>query len=233
MTPDMIALVSESAVEMAALPPFWEDLPWRKDRTPYRIFLAEFLLVRTRADVVKRLFEDIFTHFPSVEVLAATPEAEVAAILAPLGLQKRVPYLLRAAEFILTEYNGKLPSDIDNLIRIPGIGLYTSVAITAFAFGGSTVPADVNILRFLSRLTGLAMDHKTKGSKELRSLLRFLSPNNGGPPPEILLDFTRLICCSRKPLCTKCLLKTKCNFALSTLGVSPSENYLGNNVEAN
>ena len=189
------------------------EFPWRRQRTTYRIFLAEFLLVRTRSDVVARIFEDVYRRYPTPCSLAEASYESLADALASLGLCKRVPLLIRAARYIVDEFGGEIPSDPDKLICIPGIGPYTASAIAAFAFGIPMVPADVNVLRFLSRLTGLAMEHKTKGSKQLRALLPLFSEDCGGPSPEILLDFTRLICRPRSPLCQGCDLHSLCNYA--------------------
>jgi len=202
--------VRNAAETLSALLPFHGELPWRKYRTPYRIFLAEFLLIRTWTKAVATCFEDVYARFPTPDALATASLETVEDAVASLGLRKRAAYLLRAAQFILDEFDGRIPSDPEQLIRIPGIGPYTAVAISAFAFGGPLVPADVNILRFLSRLTGLPMKQKTKGSKQLRALLPLLSQNSRGPPAEILLDFTRLICKPRGPLCTECPLQEDC-----------------------
>jgi len=193
-----------------------EDLPWRNQKTPYRVFLAEFLLVRTRSDVVARIFENIVARYPDIPTLAKSNEEELAANLAPLGLRKRVPYLLKAAQYLEEYHKGQIPRKIEELLKVPGLGFYTAVAIAAFAFNSQEVPADVNILRFLSRITGLPMEHPTKGSKELRNLLPLLSQDNGGPMPENLLDFTRLICRSRHPQCGECPLREDCVYFSTT-----------------
>ncbi len=164
--------------------PSVEHLPWRNVRTPYRIFLAELLLVRTRSDVVARVFEEIALRYP--DVLA------------------------------LEHHQGRIPEKVEELMKVPGLGLYTAAAVAAFAYGSSEVPADVNILRFLSRLTGLPMKHPTKGSPELRALLPLLSREQGGPEPEKLLDFTRLICHARRPRCGECPLQDDCWYASLT-----------------
>lgn len=187
-----------------------EDLPWRSLRTPYRVFLAEFLLVRTRFDVVARLFEKIASRYPDIFSLANADEEQLATTLEPLGLRKRVPFLLSAAQYIVEHYEGRIPEKVEELLKVPGLGLYTAVAVAAFAYNSHDVPADVNILRFLSRLTGLSMKHPTKGSAELRNLLPLLSRSNEGPEPEKLLDFTRLICRPRHPRCGECPLKEIC-----------------------
>jgi A/G-specific adenine glycosylase len=207
-------LVREAAERLAELPAFEHNLPWRGNRTPYRIFLAEFLLVRTRSDVVAELFEDIVARYPDLASLAAADEEELAAVLRPLGLKKRVPLLIRGARYLMQQHAGRIPGKIEDLLEVPGLGPYTAVAIASFAFDLAEVPADVNILRFLSRLTGIPMVHPTKGSAELRALLPLLSQKLGGPKPENLLDFTRVVCRSRSPACSACPLSGRCVYSL-------------------
>jgi A/G-specific adenine glycosylase len=187
-----------------------ENLPWRQQRTPYRIFLAEMLLVRTRADVVTRIYEDVFGQYPDIYKLAEANEDELREALHPLGLSKRIPYIIKAARHICEIHNGQIPNNIDSLLKTPGLGMYTAPAIATFAHGQTFVPGDVNILRFVARLTGLEMEHKTKGSKQLRELAPLLSENCTGLSTEKLLDFTRLICRSRNPLCEQCPLTRHC-----------------------
>jgi len=103
------------------------------------------------------------------------------------------------------------------LLKVPGIGSYTAAAILTFAYGQGLVPADVNILRFVSRFTGLKMVHATKGSQEIRNLLPLLSEANVGLSAENLLDFTRLICKARKPRCNVCPLSEHCSYFKNTL----------------
>jgi len=189
------------------------EFPWRRHRTPYRVFLAEFLLVRTRSDVVARVFEQVFSQYPTVSALARAHQDDLGESLRPLGLRKRVPYLLRAAGYLMEEHGGEIPRAVEELIRVPGLGLYSAVAIAAFAYGAAEVPADVNVLRLLSRLTGTPMIHPTRGSDELRALLPHLSRDAGGPEPEHLLDFSRLVCQPRRPRCEECPLTPDCRYS--------------------
>jgi A/G-specific adenine glycosylase len=188
------------------------DFPWRQRRTPYRVFLAEMLLVRTRADVVARIYEDVFRHYPNIYELAEADEDRLRKVLHPLGLSKRIPYIVKAARYICEVHNGEIPGDVKNLLKVPGIGMYTAAAIVTFAYGQQLVPGDVNILRFIARLTGLEMEHKSKGSKTLRELAPLLSESLTGLPAEDLLDFTRLICRPRNPLCERCTLTRHCTY---------------------
>jgi A/G-specific adenine glycosylase len=188
------------------------DLPWRRHRTPYRILLAEMLLVRTRSDVVSRIYEEVFEHYPSIYELAEADEDELLELLRPLGLHKRVPYIIKAARYICENYDGEIPYDIQDLLAIPGVGKYTAVAEATFAYGQPLVPSDVNILRFVSRLTGLEMEHETKGSETLRNLAPLLAETRTKLSAEKLLDFTRLVCRSRQPLCEQCPLTARCAY---------------------
>lgn len=188
--------------------------PWRQKPTPYRVFLAEMLLIRTRADVVARVYNDILEKYPNINKLARANERKLQEDLHPFGLSKRVPYFIKAAKFIREEFSGDIPNNIENLLKIPGVGLYTATAIATFAYGQPLVPSDVNILRFISRLTGLEMENKTKGSKQLRDLTSYLSEGQTGLTAERLLDFTRLICRPRNPLCEQCPLTKHCAFFL-------------------
>ncbi|GFN21940.1 A/G-specific adenine glycosylase [Thermanaeromonas sp. C210] len=210
----LAALVSAAAARLAASGPFGEPPPWRTEADPYAVFVAEFLLVRTRADVVARVWEELLRRYPSFEALAAADEGELAALVAPLGLRKRVPLLKRAAAHVVERYGGRLPEESGELQKIPGMGPYTAAAVSAFAFGRPVVPADVNVLRFLSRLTGLPSGHPTKGSPTLRSLVARLGPAEGGPEPGRLIDFTRHVCRPRRPRCGECPLGDLCGSAL-------------------
>jgi A/G-specific adenine glycosylase len=188
------------------------DLPWREERTPYKIFLAEILLVRTRADIVKKVYPSILMRYPNIKDLSNASEAELYNLLKPLGLKKRIPFIINGAKHILENYDGIIPRSLEDLQNIPGIGKYTATAIYAFAFDNLLVPADVNIFRFLARLTGLEIGHKTKGSKELYELLPYLIQEKTNLKPEILIDFSRLICEPRKPKCNLCPLTKKSTY---------------------
>ncbi len=189
-----------------------EPPPWRRSGSAYHVFLAEFLLVRTRWDVVAERFEEVVARFPDFKALAAASEQDIARALAPFGLRKRVPYLKKAAVYVLENFGGHLPRDVGLLKKIPGIGEYTAQAIAALAFGERALPADTNVFRFLSRLTWIPVGHPTKGSPELRALLPCLSEPEGGPSFPALLDFLRTVCRPRDPSCPTCSLRSICEF---------------------
>lgn len=209
---DSILCVGQRLSEEPA--PYWisDQLPWRQERTPYRVFLAEFLLVRTHTRAVANVFEKIVSRYPNLGAIASADEAELADALKTLGFKKRAQLLVRAARYLLEEHDGQIPEETDELVRVPGLGPYTAAAIAAFAYGSPDVPADVNLLRLVARFTGLPMKHPTKGSKDLRDLLELLSQDLGGPKPESLLDFSRKVCRPTSPRCTDCPLSRECMF---------------------
>ncbi len=210
--------VTQAARRLREVPVhYWvsEQLPWRRLRTPYRVFLAEFLLVRTRTKAVAEIFEDVVARYPDLSSLASANESELLAALETLGLKKRVPLLIKAAKHLAEYHESQIPEKVEDLLKVPGLGLYTSVAIAAFAYDSAEVPADVNIMRFLSRLTGLPMEHPTKGSNALRSLLPLLSRDMGGPKSESLLDFSRTVCGPWRPKCAECPISSNCSYSAS------------------
>lgn len=210
MNPDRFQYLLQASAALSKHRIAETDLPWRKYRTPYRIFLAEMLLIRTRADVVAKHFERITAQYPTVAALAQADISELRDTLRPLGLSKRVPYLLKAAKYIYEKYEGNIPQNLEDLLSIPGVGKYTATAILAFAFDQRLIPTDVNILRFISRFTGLPMKHATKESKEISEFLLLLSEKSVEISSEDLLDFTRLICKARYPRCSCCLVNVYC-----------------------
>lgn len=191
-----------------------DKLPWRRGRSPYKTLIAEMLLVRTRYDVVSRIFDELVLRYPDVFALAEADEADLAELLRPLGLKKRVPFILRAARYIIEVFEGKIPDDPNLLKQIPGVGDYTAAAVAAFGFGRALLPADVNILRFFARYTGLDMGHPTKGSPLLRNLIRKINEEGLEVNPELVLDFSRTICRARKPKCSFCPLMESCEYVL-------------------
>ena len=190
---------------------FDAGLPWRTHRTPYRVFLAEFLLVHTRWDVVAARFEEVFRRYPDLISLAEADPVELAEVLKPFGLTAWRPRALKeAAAYLVEHHGGNVPETVEELGEIPGLGPYLSAAIAAFAYHAEIVPPDRNVFRFLAWFTGLPRGKNRKGTSELRRLLPLLSPEQGGPPAAVLIDFLRLICLPRRPRHEACPLRHLC-----------------------
>lgn len=121
------------------------DLPWRQDFDPYRILVSEIMLQQTQVERVIPKFNDFLSAFPSTQKLATAPIAEVIRHWQGLGYNRRGLNLQRAAQKIEGDFNGQVPTELDDLLSLPGIGPYTSAAIQAFAFNKTSLVIETNI----------------------------------------------------------------------------------------
>jgi A/G-specific adenine glycosylase len=112
-------------------------LPWRGIRNPYATWLSEIMLQQTRVATVIDRYSEFLLRFPTLEALAAAPEADVLALWSGLGYYRRARMLHRGAQFVVRELDGVLPRTVPELRTLPGVGLYTSAAIASIAFGES------------------------------------------------------------------------------------------------
>lgn len=134
------------------------DLPWRRTKDPYRIWISEIMLQQTRVEAVKRYYERFLNAFGDVTALANAPEEQLLKLWEGLGYYSRARNLQKAAKIIVAQYGGKMPSDIRALRALPGIGDYTAGAIASIAFGQPEPAVDGNLLRVLSRMDGCTDD---------------------------------------------------------------------------
>lgn len=187
-------------------------LPWRENRTPYRVWVAEIMLQQTQAQTVIPYFERWMARFPTVEALAQAGLDEVLKLWEGLGYYARCRNLHRAAQIVVEQYGGQLPADRAALRALPGIGPYTVGAILSLAFGQDAALLDGNVRRVLSRLFALADDPQSAATR--RKLWRLaeslLPPGQAGPFNEALMELGATICVPRTPRCGLCPLRTLC-----------------------
>src|SRR5258705_6234498 len=112
------------------------DLPWRRTKDPYRIWLSEIMLQQTRVAAVIPYYERFLVRFPDVHALAAAPQEEVLRLWSGLGYYSRARNLQRAAQEIVAKHGGGFPRDEKDALALPGIRLYTAPAVPSIAFGG-------------------------------------------------------------------------------------------------
>lgn len=129
------------------------ELPWREEPTPYRVWVSEIMLQQTRVEAVKPYFARFMTALPDVEALADCEEDKLLKLWEGLGYYNRVRNLQKAARQIMSEYDGKLPADYDELLKLKGIGNYTAGAIASIAYGKCVPAVDGNVLRILTRVS--------------------------------------------------------------------------------
>lgn len=134
------------------------DLPWRRDITPYRVWVSEIMLQQTRVEAVKPYFERFMRELPDVRSLAEAQEERLLKLWEGLGYYSRARNLQKAARQVCEQYGGELPADYEKLQKLCGIGAYTAGAIASIAYGIPVPAVDGNVLRVWARLTGDGRD---------------------------------------------------------------------------
>ena len=188
------------------------DLPWRRDRTPYRVWVSEVMLQQTRVDTVIPYYELFLERFPTVEALAGASLEDVLRIWEGLGYYARARHLYSAAQELVRCNAGELPGCFDALKALPGVGPYTAGAIVSIAFGEAVPAVDGNAQRVLCRLFGIPDDVTRSATKrKLRALAAQLLPRERpGHFNEALIELGATVCTPRRPSCGNCPLRELC-----------------------
>jgi A/G-specific adenine glycosylase len=188
------------------------DLPWRRNRDPYRIWISEIMLQQTQVTAVIPFFERFIKTFPSIADLAGAGEQDVLQLWEGLGYYRRARDLHRAARLLAERHGGRLPNDPIMLSSLPGMGMYTVGAVLSQAFERRLPALDANSLRLLCRLFGLKMDpQKSAKRRWLLLLAQTLLPQRGvGEFNQALMELGALVCTARSPRCDVCPLAVYC-----------------------
>lgn len=155
---------SPAAIAAALLPWFHQharDLPWRRTRDPYAIWISEIMLQQTQVKTVIPYWERWMRSLPDIASLAAAPEEPVLKLWEGLGYYSRARNLQKAAQVMLRDYAGRFPDSAIDLLTLPGIGPYTAGAIASIAFNQPAPILDGNVIRVLTRIHALAGDPRT------------------------------------------------------------------------
>lgn len=196
----------------------WYDLnkrilPWRDQKNPYYTWVSEIMLQQTRVEAVKFYFERFTEELPTISSLANASEEKLLKLWEGLGYYSRVRNLQKAAQIILEEYNGSLPKDYNELLKLPGIGSYTAGAIASIAYDIAVPAVDGNVLRVMKRVAA-SFDDITKASvkKELEDDLKEIMPSTRpGDFNQGIMEIGATVCIPNgKPLCEKCPLMHLC-----------------------
>ncbi|MBF0213968.1 MAG: A/G-specific adenine glycosylase [Magnetococcales bacterium] len=181
-------------------------LPWRATRDPYAIWLSEILLQQTGVKSVVPYYERFLDRFPTIQALAEAPQEAVLACWQGLGYYRRAVHLHAAAQRMMQEHQGQLPRDIEQLVKLPGIGPSTAGAILAIAFNQHHAILDGNVKRILSRLMALELlPDSTPGRKILWEMAALLTPRDAaGHYAQAIMDLGATICRPRNPDCMGC-----------------------------
>ncbi len=188
------------------------DLPWRKNRTPYRVWVSEIMLQQTQVVTVVPYFKKWFQEFPSIQALAKAPVNKVIRAWEGLGYYSRARNLKKGAEYIARELKGKFPFKREELLKVPGIGPYTAGAISSIAFSKREPLVDGNVGRVFARvfeISGIWNEPKT--NKLLwEKAGKLLPAKRVGDFNEALMELGAMICLKDHPACLVCPVSKFC-----------------------
>ncbi len=185
------------------------DLPWRKNKDRYRVWLSEIMLQQTRVEAVLPYYERFLSHFPTIKDLANAPEEKVTNLWAGLGYYSRARNLHKAAKQIIAM--GKFPETLEGLRGLAGVGEYTASAIASICFDVATPAIDGNLERVISRLLALKKNPKTEGKAEIRAFANgIVKHGNAGEINQAFMDLASSICLPKQPRCEECPIRRFC-----------------------
>ena len=188
------------------------DLPWRRNRTPYRVWVSEIMLQQTQVSTVIPYFEAFVSRFPGIASLADASQDDLLKVWEGLGYYARARHMQQAAQQMVTEHAGELPRDASTLRRLPGIGDYVAGMILSLAYGQDVPALDVNGYRVLARLCAEQQPiDRTSTRRRLLDVARELIPaGSAGEFNEALIELGALVCTARQPACEACPLSGQC-----------------------
>ena len=191
-------------------------LSFRATRDSYEILVSEVMAQQTQISRVVEAWSRFLERFPTVRALADATPADVVRAWQGMGYDRRALNLRRAARAIVEEHGGRVPSDIDALERLPGIGPYTARAVASIAFGARVGAVDTNVRRVLGRaLAGL--DAGALPPDRLQTMAdSSVDPDRPGDWTHAVMDIGATLCRPRVPLCDVCPLRAWCRFAAET-----------------
>ena len=188
------------------------DLPWRRSRNAYRVWVSEVMLQQTQVATVEAYFRRFVKAFPNVRKLAAASERDVLRLWEGLGSYRRARQLHAAAQQIVAEHGGRFPRDLQTLQTLPGVGRYTAGAIASIAFDQRAPILEANTIRLLSRLVAYREDPtKSAGQRLLwRTAEEFLPRQDIARFNQALMELGSLVCTPTRPHCRECPVASLC-----------------------
>ena len=188
------------------------DLPWRRTKDPYRIWVSEIMLQQTRAETVVSYYERFLARYPAVRDLADAPEEELLKAWEGLGYYSRARSLQKAAKEIVARYGGQLPADLEKLRALPGIGDYTAGAIASIAFGIPAAAVDGNVERVLCRWDAIKDEVGTPAvRRQIAARAQALvPPDRPGAFANAMMEMGATMCTPKNPKCLLCPVREGC-----------------------
>ncbi|MCA8976421.1 MAG: A/G-specific adenine glycosylase [Planctomycetes bacterium] len=188
------------------------DLPWRRTRDPWAIWVSEIMLQQTRVEAVRDSYQRFLARFPRPADLAAASDDELMLAWRGLGYYRRARLLRDGARTVMVEHGGVVPATAERLGRLPGIGSYTRGAIASIAFDEATPAVDGNVERIVARRLGLDLEIKTAVARTriADEVLKWLDGVRAGDLNQALMDLGAMICTPRAPRCSECPVAVGC-----------------------
>lgn len=188
------------------------QMPWKGEKSPYKIWLSEVILQQTRVEQGWAYYERFIKKYPTVHHLAQAADNEVFKLWEGLGYYNRCRNLLTTAREISEQHKGKFPATREGLLALKGIGNYTAAAIGSFAFGLPLAVVDGNVYRILSRVFGIEDPIDQSTGKLLFEQLAFdlLDKKDPAAFNQAMMDFGATVCKPKNPLCPSCPFAQKC-----------------------
>jgi len=185
---------------------FQRNLPWRRTKNPYHIWLSEIMLQQTRVAAAIPYYERFLQRFPNVHALAAAPQEEVLRLWSGLGYYSRARNMQMAAQQIVAKHEGQFPTRLEDALALPGIGNYTAAAILSIAFGEKYAVLDGNVARVLSRLGAIHGDLRESSRwQELQKTADcLLEPESPGDWNQAVMELGATLCTPKSPQCLLC-----------------------------
>ena len=188
-------------------------LPWRGFHDAYRTWVSEAMLQQTRVETVLSYYDRFLARFPDLPSLAAAPEADVLKAWEGLGYYSRARNLWNGARQVVSEYDGILPRDPEQLRKIRGIGPYTAGAVASIAYDVPVPAVDGNVVRVLSRVFGIRADARAPETRRrIETLAASLVPaERPGDYNQAVMDLGATVCVPGTPDCGRCPLSGCCD----------------------
>jgi A/G-specific adenine glycosylase len=182
-------------------------LPWRQTYEPYHVWVSEAMLQQTQVETALPYYERFIREFPHVEALAKAGEEHVLTLWAGLGYYRRAKNLMAAARVVVDKHGGKVPSDYETLLSLPGVGEYMAGAILSIAFNKPYPVVDGNVRRVLSRLYGWTEENRKAMWDAARHIVRQHEPRLVN---QALMELGAKVCSFKSPRCLMCPIQSAC-----------------------
>lgn len=188
------------------------DLPWRKDKDPYKIWVSEIMLQQTKVDTVIPYFQRFTTKYPTLEALAEAPLDDVLKEWEGLGYYSRARNLHSAVNEVKEKYGGTVPDNVESISSLKGVGSYTAGAVLSIAYGKREPAVDGNVMRVFSRIFAIQEDIQKASTKKLfEQLVKELIPEGSASYfNQAIMELGALICTPKSPGCLFCPVHEMC-----------------------